>query len=258
MTKELLLAFDIGNTNIVVGCFKKGEIIAVFRLKSDPEKTVDEYAASLLSLFESQLGRDYKFTRAIISSVVPPLTPLIVGLVRDRIGLEPLVIGPGVKTGLDIKLPEPKSVGSDRIVNALAARELFGTPALVVDFGTATSFDYVGLDGAYYGGIIAPGVYTSVNALVSKTAKLPRIELKWPESVVGNGTETAMQSGTVIGFTCLVDGLIEKVIEEKGELSHIIATGGLGKIFAEHSKKITTYEPNLILKGLYLIASLNS
>ncbi|NDC39321.1 MAG: type III pantothenate kinase, partial [Proteobacteria bacterium] len=179
-------------------------------------------------------------------------------LVTERFGVEPLVVGPGVKTGMPIKLPDPTAVGADRIVNAVAAKTLYGTPALVIDFGTATSFDYVDKDGCYQGGIISPGPIVALESLVRNTAKLPRIELSWPKHVIGNGTVPAMQSGAVLGYFCMVEGLITKVQEEVGPIQHIVATGGLGRLFAEHSPQIRTYDPYLTLRGMRIVAQLNS
>jgi len=254
----MLLAFDIGNTNVVVGCFQGDELKAEFRLKTDTGRTVDEYASTLVTLMERNFGKDFVVSTAIISSVVPPLTPDFSRMVKQLFSIDALVVGPGIKTGIAIKISEPTSVGADRIVNSVAVRELYGTPALVVDLGTATSFDYVNSHGEYEGGIIAPGVKTSLEALVSKTAKLPRVELVWPKTVVGKGTVPAMQSGAVIGYQCLVDGLIGRIIDEVGPIPHIIATGGLGRLFSENSKIVKKYDPHLNLQGLRLIARMNS
>lgn len=253
----MLIAFDIGNTNIVVGCFDKHELLLEIRLKTDLGRTIDEYAASLLPLLERRFGAKRKFGSAIVSSVVPPLTPDIVRLVNANLGLDPLIVGPGIKTGLPIKINDPASVGSDRVVNAVAAKELFGVPALVVDFGTATSFDYVSKEGAYEGGIIAPGVKIALDSLVKNTARLPHIELSFPKRVIGTSTVSAMQSGCILGYVCLVDGLIEKLLEESGPIQHVIATGGTGKLISENSARIKHYDPHLTLKGLRIIADLN-
>ncbi|MCB0353902.1 MAG: type III pantothenate kinase [Bdellovibrionales bacterium] len=253
----MLLTFDVGNTNIVVGCFDRGDLKSVFRLKTDLERTVDEYSALLLSLLHQRLGSDVEFSQAIISSVVPPITPDLCRLVRETFGLEPLVVGPGIKTGIAIKTADPAAVGSDRVVNAIAARARFGCPAIVIDFGTATSFDVLSTKGEYEGGIIAPGVKISLDALVKNTAKLPRIELTWPSSVIGKSTISAMQVGTVVGYLCLVEGLVTRLLHEVGETATVIATGGMGRLFAEHSSLIHHYEPNLTLFGLLEIAQQN-
>lgn len=253
----MLLTFDIGNTNIVIGGFRGNSVAFEFRLKTDAGRTIDEYAGILFSLLDRQ-AEDLKHPKAcVISSVVPPITPDIVRLVRERFNVEPLIVSPGVKTGLQIKTTDPAAVGSDRVVNTVAAKVLFGAPALVVDFGTATSFDLLGTEGNYEGGVIAPGPNTALDALVRNTAKLPRIEMIWPRSVIGKNTVAAMQAGVVVGYACLVDGLIERIEQEVGPIPHVVATGGLGKLFADHCKKIGSYDPYLTLTGMRIIAELN-
>lgn len=253
----MLLVFDIGNTNIVVGAFDGITLKFELRLKTDRGRTIDEYTALLTTLFNRKLGQEYRFSSCIISSVVPPVTPDVIRFVKEEFKLEPMVVGPGLKTGIAINAVDPRTVGSDRIVNAVAAKEMFGAPALVVDFGTATSFDYVSKSGCFEGGIIAPGMIGALESLVSNTAKLPRIELAWPESAIGKDTVSAMQIGAVVGYTCLVDGLVEKVIKEVGPIEHVIATGGLGRLVSKHSSKIKHYEPYLTLHGLRIIAGNN-
>jgi type III pantothenate kinase len=253
----MLLTFDIGNTNIVVGCFQGDKLLFELRLRTESGRTIDEYQAVLATLLQQKLGATYGFKACIISSVVPPVTGDIVRLVREMLKLEPLMVGPGIKTGLQIKISEPSAVGSDRIVNSVAARELFGCPAVVVDFGTATSFDVISAEGNYEGGIIAPGINIALEALVKRTAKLPRIDLTWPKSVVGKSTVGAMQSGVLVGYVCMVDGLVDAVEKEIGEFKHVLATGGLGRVVSEHSQRIKTYDPHLTLKGLRVLAGLN-
>ncbi len=175
-------------------------------------------------------------------SVVPPVTPEVVRFVREQLTCEPIVVGPGIKTGVAVKTSDPAAVGADRIVNAAAVKVLYGAPALVIDFGTATTFDYVNAHGDYEGGIIAPGPALALDGLVRNTAKLPRIELVVPKHVVGKNTVSAMQSGVVLGYLCMVEGLIEKIVGEVGPIPHVIATGGLGKLFSDNSKKINSYE----------------
>ncbi|MBX7137017.1 MAG: type III pantothenate kinase [Oligoflexia bacterium] len=253
----MLLVIDIGNTNIVVGCFEGSQLLHQFRLKTDTGRTVDEYEASLFTLLDRHLPPGWKFSKCIISSVVPPLTPDIERLVEERLKIKTLVVGPGIKTGISIRTADPTQVGSDRVINSLAARELFGAPSLVVDFGTATSFDYVNKAGEYEGGIIAPGLMIALDSLVKNTAKLPRIELAWPKTIVGKSTVAAMQSGALVGYVCMVDGLIDRIIAEVGKFENIIATGGLGAVVTSHSARISKYDPHLTLKGLQLVAALN-
>jgi type III pantothenate kinase len=255
----MLLCFDIGNTNTVIGCFEADVLKAEIRISSSRERTSDEYSSLVLTLLNQKVQiLPESVSAAIISSVVPPLTPVFSKLIEDLFKVTPLIVGTGIKTGISIRVAEPTSVGADRIVNALAARELFGSPALVVDFGTATSFDYVSDKGEYEGGAIAPGIQLSLDALARNTAKLPRIEIAWPKMVVGKNTISAMQSGTVVGYMCMVDGLIERFEKEVGPIKHVIATGGLGRLFTEHSAKIHRYEAHLTLMGLRLIAVLNT
>ncbi|MCL4123975.1 UNVERIFIED_CONTAM: hypothetical protein GTU68_043448 [Idotea baltica] len=251
----MLLIFDIGNTDVVFGCFSGDELLFNLRVKSDLRRTTDEYTVYINSLLEKRT--DLKFTKAIISSVVPPLTSVFKKIIKDNFNLDPIVVGPGIKTGLSIKTKDPNAVGADRVVNSIAAKELFGVPSLVVDFGTATSFDYIDRDSNYCGGAIVPGIEISLNALVKNTAKLPKIELQYPEKAIGNDTVSAMQSGSLLGYTCLVDGLIEKFQEEVGEIKHIVATGGLGRIVAPKSKYITSYNEDLTLIGMKIISDLN-
>ena len=254
----MLLVIDIGNTNIVLGVFKDDTFVAELRFKSDTSRTVDEYIALVLPSLKAKFALDLRISQCVISSVVPLLTPLMTALVQKSFNIEPLMVGPGIRTGLQIKINEPASVGADRVVNALAAKELFGTPIIVVDFGTATSFDYVSAEGNYEGGVIAPGLAVSLDSLVKNTAKLPSIDITWPKNVVGKSTVSAMQSGVVLGYLCMVDGLLELMLQEIGKVEQIIATGGLGELFAAHSKCITNYDRHLTLKGLKILAELNA
>ena len=253
----MLLTIDIGNTNLVFGCFEKDKLLFQFRLRTDTERTVDEYSALFLTLSRQNYGAELTIDQCIISSVVPSLTGVICSMVQKLIGLDALLVGPGIKTGLSLKVPNPGSVGADRVVNMVAAKKLFGCPCLVIDFGTATTFEYINKDGDYEGGVICPGPHVSMASLVRHTAQLPVVDLIWPKHVLGRTTVDQMQVGGVLGYACLVDGLIEQISKEVGPVSHIVATGGLGKIFAEHSKSILTYEPSLTLHGLKFIAEMN-
>jgi len=254
----MFLAFDIGNTNIVIGAFKGETLIQELRLKTDPGRTLDEYGALIITLLTQKLGVGFKFKSAAICSVAPPVTPGIAEFVRRNLEIEPLIIDPDTKTGVPIHISEPSSVGADRIVNVVAAKKYYGCPALVIDFGTATSFDLVGPAGAFEGGIISPGVMTALEGLVRNTAKLPRIELVWPQSLIGKSTVAAMQVGAVAGYCYMVDGLIDGIEAEIGPIPHIIGTGGLGAVFTKHSKRIKHYDPYLTLQGIRLVAEMNS
>lgn len=257
----MLLTVDIGNTNIIVGCFKGDKLICECRLCTDLRRTRDEYNVTLVSLLQKRFNGDFKCAGAVIASVVPPLTTLFSTLIADEFGIEPLIVGPGVKTGVLIKQNDPAAVGSDRIANAVAAKCFYGLPALVVDFGTATTIDYIDSAGSYIGGVIAPGLEIALDALVSKTAKLPRIERVFPDSVIGRNTVSAMQAGTMIGYECLIAGLIERFKREIGEIPYIISTGGLGSVITERlnqdiDEKIT-YDPDITIKGMLQIWLLN-
>ena len=253
----MLIVFDVGNTNTVLGCFKGEDLLFELRLKTDKARTVDEYIAALVTLLERKLGQDFKVAGCVVSSVVPPVTADILKVSRAMFGVEPLVVGPGIKSGIVVKVQEPASVGADRIANAVAAKELYGAPALVIDFGTATSFDVVSSSGCYEGGVIAPGPRTALESLVRNTSKLPHIELTWPKTVIGKNTVACMQSGIVVGYVSLVDGLIDRILAEMGEVKQVIGTGGLGRLFVEHSSRISMYDPYLTLKGLRILARLN-
>lgn len=253
----MLLAIDIGNTNVLVGCLQNDTIIQQCRLKTDAYRTVDEYEALLFSLWRERFSERISFDSIIISSVVPPLTPTFITICEQRLGCTPLVVGPGVKTGLSIKTRDPAAVGADRVVNAVAARELYGSGAIVIDFGTATSFDVIDPDGSYLGGVIAPGIEVALDALVSRTAKLPRITLDWPASVVGDHTVAAMQSGCMVGYVCMVEGIVGRIMREVKGIQYIIATGGLATTIAAHTTCITECNTDLTLQGMRLIAEMN-
>jgi type III pantothenate kinase len=248
----MLLAVDIGNTNTVIGEFDGDDLLHEFRLKSEATRTLDEYGVFLHSL----LKHKDKISAIVVSSVVPALTPVLNGVLEGMFGIKPLVVSPGIKTGLVIKVKNPQVVGADRIVNSVAAKVLYGAPAIVIDFGTATSFDVIDESESYCGGAIAPGVEVGLSGLVDRTAQLPRIALEMPERAIGRDTVEAMRSGTFLGYLCLVDGLIDRLKSEVGEAT-VIATGGLGRVFSEHSSKITAYDPHLTLKGLKELGVMN-
>jgi len=257
----MIFAVDIGNTNIVFGIFdKQGNLSGNCRLTTESMRTTDEYAATIMLLLKNR-GIDFdQLSGMVISSVVPPLVYTFMKLARKYFEVEPIVVGPGIKTGVPIKFENPKEVGADRIVNAAAAIKYFKAPCIIVDFGTATTFDVVNRKGEYIGGVISPGIKLSVNALHSKTAKLPEIEIEKCSKVVGNSTTSSMQSGVYFGYLSMIDGIIEKIINEQFEGSNVmvVATGGLGSIYMGESKYIQEYEPNLTLYGLRLIYEKNS
>ena len=253
----LLLVVDTGNTNTVFGIWSGEKLADSFRMRTDVERTSDEYGAMLLTLF-SRAGLDPAAVYAVVvSSVVPPLHGTLTRLARDYFGHEPLFVEPGVRTGMPIRYDNPAEVGADRIVNALAARELYGAPVVVVDFGTATTFDVVNRRGEYVGGIIAPGILISAEALFAHASRLYRVDIQRPERLVGSNTAAAMQAGIFHGYVGLVDGILEKLREEIPDLAEVVATGGQAEIVASGSRHIGRVEPLLTLIGLRRIHELN-
>lgn len=253
----MLLAIDIGNTNIVLGVYDEEQLIACWRAATRAERTTDEHAVLLANFFAQ---RDLSFSAmdgCILSSVVPPLTPVFVDLGERYLGTMPLVVGGGIKTGVRIRYDNPQEVGADRVVNALAAKRLYGTPIVVVDFGTATTFDCVSAEGDYLGGAIAPGIGISVEALFRHTARLPRIELALPPRAIGTNTVASMQSGVLYGYVGLVEGLVSRLKKELGGRVRVIATGGMAGVIARQTPVIEAVNPDLTLEGLRLIYGMN-
>ncbi len=245
-----LVVVDAGNTNTVFGIFRGGELATDFRLSTDPERTADEYTALLSPLF-SAAGLDPRQTDALlVSSVVPRLRQILERLGRRYFAADPVFVGPALDTGLEIRHLDPAEVGADRVVNSLAARNLYGAPLVVVDFGTATTFDVLAPDGAYVGGLIAPGPEISAEALFSHASRLYRVDLRKPQRLIGRDTAGAMRSGIYYGYLGLVDGILERLLAELGELRTVVATGGQARWIAEGSRFIRHVEPLLTLYGL--------
>jgi len=253
----MLLAFDVGNTTIAIGLFRGKKLVKSWKIKTDSDKTSDEYGAVLLDLMGVAGLAPAKVTGAIISSVVPPLTPAIEEVCRTYFATEASVVGPGLKTGMPILYENPLEVGADRITAAVAQFERQGGPVIVLDFGTATTFDAVSAKGEYLGGVIAPGVRISAEALYLKTAKLPRIEIRKPKRAVGRTTVSSMQSGLYFGYIGLVTRIIEEMRKEIGAGARVIATGGFGGQVTEELPVIEAYEPDLVLEGLRIIHERN-
>ncbi|MBS3819349.1 type III pantothenate kinase [bacterium] len=253
----MLLAVDIGNTNIAVGLFQDKTLKAHWKLESDRKKTCDEYAVTLLNLLSlGGFPRD-QIHAVIISSVLPPLTPVFQEMSRKLFGTKPLVVGPGLRTGMAILYENPYEVGADRVVAAVAAFEKYGGPCVVVDFGTATTFDVVSSKGEYLGGVIAPGVQIAGEALYFRAAKLPHVEIKKPPRIIGRTTVSSMQAGLYFGYMGLVSNIIEKIKQELKAETTVISTGGLNSRLDQEIPSIQHYEPFLVLEGLRIIYERN-
>lgn len=254
----MLLAIDIGNTNTVIGLFdEKKTLVRSWRLTTVAHQTVDEYGILFRNLFFPAGYEAAQVSHAIISCVVPPLQDTIKRMCMDYFGVRALVVGPGIKTGIALKVDHPQEVGADRIVNGIAAHHKYGGPVIVVDFGTATTFDPISKEGAFLGGAIAPGVSISAEALYTAAAKLPRVDLRKPKRVIGKNTVENIQSGLFYGYVGLVDGILEPMVGEMAGQPVIVATGGLGEVFYRASRWIEHYDNNLTLAGLRIIHEKN-
>ena len=254
----MLLTIDIGNTNIKYGIYKGKELVASFRVSSRISRTADEYGSVLVNLLDDRGIKKTDVDGIIISSVIPPLNYTICHMCEYFFGITPLMVGPGIKTGLNVKTDNPKEVGADIIVNSVSAFGKYGGPIVVIDFGTATTFDIIDENCSLLGVVIAPGIKTSLEGLVNNTAQLPMIELDAPESVIGKNTKSSMQAGIIFGFSGLVDNIINKIKRKlnKTDLT-VVATGGLGEIIAKEVKSITRVDRTLTLDGLRAIYELN-
>jgi type III pantothenate kinase len=250
---SLLLTIDAGNTNTVLGVHQGAELITHWRLTTRREQTADEYGIFVRSLFSASGLDPQKVAGVALASVVPPLTSVLVTLSRQYLGQDPLVIEPGVRTGMPILYEPPGDVGADRIVNGVAAFAAYGGPVIVVDFGTATTFDVVTKKGEYAGGVICPGIGISADALFQRAARLPRVDIRNPGKVVGRSTVGSIQSGLYFGYAALVEGIIGRIRAELGEPAKAVATGGLAESLAADIPSLEAVDPVLTLTGLRLI-----
>lgn len=252
----LLLAVDVGNTNIVMGVFdltcEAAPLLHSWRLATSRERTLDEYGLSSLALLRHRGIEPAQVNKVVISSVVPPLHPVLDAWVRTYFSAEPLWIEPGIKTGLKVLIENPAELGADRIVNSVAAIEGYGAPVIAVDFGTATTFDVVSARREYLGGLIVPGLKIGAEALFQRASRLPRVEIAEPERLVGRNTVQAMQSGLFYGYVGQVDGILERLLAEHPG-SRVVATGGLAKVIAPHTRHIHVCAPDLTLDGLKIL-----
>ena len=252
--KDLLLVLDVGNTNTVLGVYEGSELLDHWRVATNPLSTTDELGVLWLSLFAAHRIDPRRVGAAVVACVVPPAVHGITRACSRYFGIDPRFVGVDIDAGIEIAFDDPTEVGADRIVNAVAAFEKYGRACLVVDFGTATTFDVVGSRGDYRGGVIAPGIAVSLEALFQRASKLPRVMIGKPDHVIGTRTVASMQSGIIYGYVGLVDGLVERILEEMGEPDvHVVATGGLAALITSESHYLSTVEPFLTLDGLRLI-----
>lgn len=250
----MIMTIDVGNTNITVGVFDGDEIMASFRITTKMPRTSDEYGMLLLTLLEQNEIKRRTIVDAIIASVVPNVMHSLEGAVIKYFGIKPIIVEPGTKTGIRVVTENPRQIGADRIVDAVAAYELYGGPVLVLDYGTATTYDLVDKDGSFLSGVTAPGIRISAKALWEDAAKLPEIEIRKPDSILAKETISSMQAGLVYGQIGQTEYIVRHMIEESklGEVK-VVATGGLGRIIASETDCIDIYDPNLTLKGMNLI-----
>ncbi len=254
----MLLAIDVGNTETLVGVFDEADLRWHWRMATRPERTADELALLLGGFLElEKLSLWTQVTGVSLASVVPRQTQAMREMVARYFGFPPVIVEPGTKTGMPILYDNPKEVGADRIANAVAAKARYGAPAIVVDLGTATNFDVVSPNGEYIGGVLAPGLQVSADALFARTARLPRVELLPPRSVVAKNTVESLQAGLIYGTADMIDGLVERIQRDIGT-GEVIATGGLAPVVLKESRTITQHEPWLTLEGLRLIHELNA
>ncbi len=253
----MLLVIDVGNTNTVLGLYEGEELVHDWGIRTVSDHTVDEYGMLILNPYKNSRISSQAIKDIIISCVVPPMLNILLPLCQKYFGIEPLIVGPGVKTGMPIFYDNPKEVGADRIVNAVAAYEKYKRELIIIDFGTATTFDYISPRGEYMGGCIAPGIMIASEALFDKASKLPRVELCTPSLIITKDTVSGMQAGIMYGYAGLVDGIVERMKAESASKPLVVATGGLGNLVARETKQIDLVDETLTLEGLRIIFARN-
>jgi type III pantothenate kinase len=254
----VLLAIDVGNTNIAIGAFDGEDLVDQWRLATRQDATADELGAILRGLFDASPVAIGDIKQVAVASVVPQLDAAIKEMITRYVGVDPVMIGPGTRTGVQLRVDNPREVGADRVANGLAAFRKYGGPAIVIDFGTTINFDVVGANGDYVGGAIAPGIRISMDALFARAAKLTRVDLVPPRSVIGKNTVEHIQSGFLYGFVGLIEGLVERMRAELGGECKIIATGGQASLISQHTSVIDIVDDRLTLDGLRFIQELNA
>jgi type III pantothenate kinase len=253
----MLLAVDIGNTNVTLGVFDGEKLHATYRLATHVSQMPDEYGVFILSLLQHSGIDTSSITEGAISCVVPPLMTIFNEMFQRYFNIAPLAVGPGVKTGIRIRFDNPRELGGDRISNTAGALSLYKAPIIVVALGTATVFDTISKDGEYLGGAVAPGIAIAAEALYTRTAALPRVELVRPKKAIGTNTVAAMQSGIIFGYAGLIDGVVTRIQKELGEKATVVATGGYASVITKETKVINKVNPNLTLIGIKVIHDMN-
>ena len=254
----MLLVIDVGNTNITLGIFNNDDLKASFRLTTSTARTSDEYGLILRDLIKAKNIPLEDIRSVVIASVVPKVMHSLVSGIIKYLGITPLIVGSGTKTGIKLPVANPKEVGADRVVDAVAAYEIYGGPVLVIDFGTAITYDLISADGTFLAGVTSPGLRIAANALWTQTAKLPEIEIAMPDTILAKDTVTSMQAGLIFGCIGQTEYIVKRMLKEAGiEKCKVIATGGLGKIISDATYIIEVYDPNLTLKGLKIINDKN-
>lgn len=254
----MIVVIDVGNSNMVLGVYEGKKLLVSWRMGTDKGRTSDEFGMFFLSLFNSEKLDIHNVEAVVVASVVPPIMYSLEHAIRKYFKIDPMVVGPGIKTGINIKYENPREVGADRIVNSVAAFEIYGGPVIIVDFGTATTFSAVSSKGEFLGGVICTGIKTSADALFQKTSKLPKIELVKPETVIGRNTVANMQSGIIYGYVGQVDYIVRRMKKEmKEDNIKVVATGGLARLIASESETIDEINSLLTLDGLRIIYERN-